>query len=113
MSARGITRRGLLGAALAGGAAFTLPRLLERAAVATSADLPLNFICLYHPHGISAEFWAMKAGDTETAFDIAYDKCSLQPFDDAVTYGKSFKDKILLIEGLDHLSNANGHDSHR
>ena len=111
MSARGITRRGLLGAALAGGAAFSLPRLLERAAVATAVDQPLNFICIYHPHGISAEFWAMKAGDTETAFNIAYDKCSLQPFDDAATYGKSFKDKILLIEGMDHLSNANGHDS--
>ena len=84
---------------------------MERAAVATAADPPLNFICLYHPHGISAEFWAMRAADTETSFDIAYDKCSLQPFDDAATYGKSFKDKILVIEGLDHLSNANGHDS--
>jgi hypothetical protein len=111
MSARGITRRGLLGAAAAGAAAFSLPRLFEHAAVATPADQPLNFICLYHPHGISAEYWAMKAGDTETSFDIAYDKCSLQPFDDAATYGKSFKDKILVIEGIDHLSNANGHDS--
>ncbi len=37
--------------------------------------------------------------------------CSLQPFDDAATYGKSFKDKILLIEGIDLLSNANGHDT--
>ena len=111
MSARGITRRGLLGAAAAGAAAFSLPRIFERAAVATAADAPLNFICLYHPHGISAEFWAMKGAETETAFDIAYDKCSLQPFDDAATYGKSFKDKILVIEGLDHLSNANGHDS--
>ncbi|MET0594725.1 MAG: DUF1552 domain-containing protein, partial [Polyangiaceae bacterium] len=33
------------------------------------------------------------------------------PFDDAATYGKSFKDKILVIEGIDQLSNANGHDS--
>jgi hypothetical protein len=111
MNARGISRRGLLGAAAAGAAAFTLPRLFERAAVATPADLPLNFICIYHPHGIAAEYWAMQAGDTESAFNIAYDKCSLQPFDDAATYGKSFKDKILLIEGIDHLSNANGHDS--
>jgi hypothetical protein len=100
-----------LGAAAAGAAAFSLPRLFERAATANAADLPLNFICIYHPHGISAEFWAMKAGETETSFDIQYDKCSLQPFDDAATYGKSFKDKILIVEGLDHLSNANGHDS--
>jgi hypothetical protein len=111
MSTRGITRRGLLGAAAAGAVGFSLPRLFERAAIATPANMPLNFICIYHPHGISAEFWAMKAADTETSFDIAYDKCSLQPFDDPATYGKSFKDKILLIEGIDHLSNANGHDS--
>jgi hypothetical protein len=53
----------------------------------------------------------MKASDTETTFDIGYTNCSLQPFDDAATYGKSFKDKILVLEGVDHLSNANGHDS--
>ena len=111
MSARGITRRGLLGATAAGAAAFSLPRIFERAAVANGQDRPLNFICLYHPHGISAEFWAMRGSDTETAFDIAYDKCSLQPFVDAATYGKSFKDKILVVEGVDHLSSVNGHDS--
>jgi hypothetical protein len=100
-----------MGAAAAGAAALSLPRLFERAAIATAADQPLNFICLYHPHGISAEYWAMRASDSETSFDIAYDKCSLQPFDDAATYGKSYKDKILVVEGIDHLSNANGHDS--
>ena len=35
----------------------------------------------------------------------------LQPFDDAATYGKSFKSKILPIEGIDLMSNANGHDT--
>jgi hypothetical protein len=53
----------------------------------------------------------MKAADTETNFDLSYANCSLQPFDDAATYGKSFKDKLLVLEGIDHLSNANGHDS--
>ena len=41
--------------------------------------------------------------DTETNFDLTYAnngaQCSLQPFDDAATYGKSFKNKILAIEG--------------
>ena len=96
-----------------GAAATALPlaRLLERAARAAGTDPPLNFVCIYHPHGISAEYWAMRPGETETTFDLSYANCSLAPFDDPMTYGKSFKDKILIVEGIDHLSNANGHDS--
>ncbi len=106
------TRRNFLRAMGAGLAAAPFSRLLENSvAQAAGETLPLKFITIYAPHGISAEFWAMKAGDTETAFDIGYENCSLQPFDDAKTYGKSFKDKILVIEGIDHLSSANGHDS--
>jgi hypothetical protein len=112
------TRRAFL-RAVTGGAA-TLPflsgwpglRLVEDAfAQSMGATLPLRFITLYHPHGIAAELWAQRAGETETTFDLSYTDCSLQPFDDATTYGKSFKDKILILEGIDHLSNANGHDS--
>lgn len=106
------TRRAFLRAMGAGFAALPFSRLLENSvAQAAGEALPLKLITIYHPHGISAEYWAMKAGDSETAFDIGYENCSLQPFDDAATYGKSFKDKILVIEGIDHLSNANGHDS--
>ena len=43
--------------------------------------------------------------------DIGYTNCSLQPFDDAATYGASFKKKIVVIDGLDNLSEANGHDT--
>jgi hypothetical protein len=106
------TRRSFLRAMGAGLAALPCSRLLENSvAQAAGEALPLKFITIYHPHGVSAEFWAMKAGDTETTFDIGYDNCSLQPFDDAATYGKSFKDKLLVLEGIDHLSDANGHDS--
>ena len=53
--------------------------------------------------------------DTETAFNLTYTnngtQCVLQPFDDATTYGQSFKSKILPIEGIDLMSNANGHDT--
>lgn len=109
---RSATRRSFLRAMGAGFALLPFARLLEDSvAQAAGETLPLKFITIYHPHGISAEYWAMKAGDSETSFDIAYQDCSLQPFDDAATYGKSFKDKILVIEGIDHLSNANGHDS--
>ncbi len=104
-------RRAFLKTAAFAGAGIPLLKILERAVLADSTTQPMNFIGIYHPHGVSAEYWAMKATDTETVFDIAYANCSLQPFDDAVTYGKSFKNKILVIEGLNHLSNANGHDS--
>ncbi len=111
MKSRAATRRTFLKTALLAGTSIPLLRLLERSVLAAPGSQPLNFICVYYPHGVSAEYWAMKPTDTETAFDIAYANCSLQPFDDAATYGKSFKDKILVIEGLNHLSNANGHAS--
>jgi Protein of unknown function (DUF1552) len=91
--------------------AVTLPFLSAFERSVRADEPPLKFVTIYHPHGVSAEYWAMRAGDTETSFDITYDDCSLQPFDDAATYGKSFKDKILLVEGVDLLSAANGHDS--
>jgi len=109
---RSNTRRSFLRAMGAGFAALPFAGLLEDSvAQAAGETLPLKFITVYHPHGIAAEYWAMKAGDTETNFDLSYANCSLQPFDDAATYGKSFKDKLMVIEGIDLLSNANGHDS--
>jgi hypothetical protein len=107
----GMNRRRFLQAALAGAASAPLARLLEGVSKASGPTSLQNFICIYNMHGLSAEYWALRTGESESSFDITYDGCSLQPFDDAATYGKSFKDKILIIEGIDHLSNANGHDS--
>src|SRR5690349_18015888 len=111
MSSRHITRRRLLQAGLATAASLPLVRALGSTVRAQDPGSLQNFICIYHPHGVSAEYWALRNGESETDFDIGYENCSLKPFDDAATYGKSFKDKITVIEGLDHLSNANGHDS--
>ena len=113
------TRRSFLRAVGAGFAALPCYRLLENnVAQAQGAELPLKFITIYMPHGIAAEYWALgqrgaaaAVQETETDFDIGYPNCSLQPFDDAATYGKSFKDKILVIEGVELLSGANGHDT--
>lgn len=109
---RSKNRRAFLRAVGAGFATLPFFRLIEDSfAQSMGETLPLKFAGIYHPHGIAAELWAMKSSDTETAFDIAYQDCSLQPFDDAATYGKSFKSRILPIEGIDLLSSANGHDS--
>lgn len=106
------SRRSFMKALGASAAAIPFAGVLaDSAAQASGETLPMKFIGAYHPHGVAAEYWAMQPGDTETSFDIAYENCSLAPFDDAATFGKSFKDKVLLIEGLDLLSSANGHDS--
>jgi len=104
------SRRSFLRAVGASAASLPFFKMLEDSAVYAQAGMsPLRFIALYHPHGCSAELWRPQG--TETSFQINYDKCSLQPFDDAATYGASFKSKIAVIEGLALLTNANGHDS--
>ena len=105
-------RRGFLRAV--GAALATLPffRVVENAYAQSMGEaVPQRFIGVYHPHGIAAELFAKRHGDTETKFDITYPDSPLQPFDDPQTYGRSFKDKIVVIEGLDLLSSTNGHES--
>jgi hypothetical protein len=106
------SRRAFLGAIGAGLATLPFLRLVENSyAQEGGATLPQRFIGVYHPHGIAAELYAMRDGESETAFDLAYEDSPLQPFDDAATYGKSFKDKLVVIEGVDLLSDTNGHNS--
>lgn len=106
------SRRALLRAVGGAAVAYPLLQLLESSVVrAAGGTAPLNLIVIYHPHGIAAEYWAMQPGDTETSFNITYPGCSLQPLDDAATYGKSYKDKILVIDHLSHLSETGGHSS--
>src|SRR5215203_4477309 len=90
--------------------AATLPffRLLESSAVHAAEDnLPLSFVGLYHPHGASSPLFRRRAEDTETSFELNYvepisgAQSVLAPFDDAATYGGSFKDKVIVLDGLD------------
>jgi hypothetical protein len=122
---RSASRRSFLRAVGAGATALPFYRLLEDSfAVAAGEALPLKLMAMSHPHGLASEYWGMRTSsspnikvdslslvgaDTETSFDIGYANCSLKPFDDAATYGKSFKDRILVIEGLDLASD--GHDA--
>ena len=122
---RSAARRSFLRAV--GAAATVLPfyQLLEDSfAHAAGEALPLKFITISHPHGIASEYFgartpsspdimveglSLRGTDTETSFDIAYPNCSLQPFDDAATYGKTLKDRLLVIEGVDLA--YDGHDA--
>ncbi|MEY4575516.1 MAG: hypothetical protein RL701_219 [Pseudomonadota bacterium] len=109
---RSTHRRSFLKAVGTGLAALPFYRPLEHAfAQSMGETLPLKFIGVCQPHGICAEYYTRRPTDTETQFDLRYDHCTLRAFDDAETYGRSFKDKILVIEGLDLGSNVNGHDS--
>lgn len=105
-------RRAFLRAVGAGLAGMPFLRVVENAyAQSMGEEPPQRFIGVYHPHGIAAELFTPRPGDTETMFDIAYPDSPLQPFDDPAIYGRSFKDRIIVIEGIDLLSSTNGHES--
>ena len=106
------SRRSLLRALGTSVAVLPFLRLLENSR-AQAADLPppQRFIGVYQPHGVAAELFTMQPGDSETSFDLGYEGSSLRPFDDAATYGRSFKDKVVIIEGVDLLSDTNAHNS--
>jgi hypothetical protein len=105
-------RRAFLRTLGLGAAALPFARLVEDSYARSDGDaLPQRFVGIYHPHGIAAELFARQAGETETSFALDYEDSPLQPFDDAATYGASFKDKVVVIEGLDLLSDTNGHNS--
>ena len=101
------SRRTFLKAVGVSAAALPFYHLLERSAVGAPAG-PKNFIGVYVPHGMPHPLWTMQPGDTETNFDLTFADCPLSPFDDAATYGESFKDKLLLIDGIDLSVGVNG-----
>lgn len=98
-----------------GSSALALPflRSLEfSAAHAQSGELPMTFLGVYYPHGVSSPLFKRQAGDTEDSFDISFteprsgDQCVLSPLAD-------FKDQLLILDGVDYLSGATGHDAPR
>jgi hypothetical protein len=104
-------RRSFLRAVGAGLGGFPLLRALERSVAHAAGAAPaLRFVTLYHPHGIAAETWAMRDADTETNFSLTFTEpqsgalCALEPLE-------RHKSRLLVVEGLDLLSNAKGHDS--
>jgi hypothetical protein len=105
------TRRSFLRAVGAGFAGFPLLRALQHSvAQAAGESPPQRFLTMYHPHGIAAETWVMRGSDTEDRFDLTFTEpvcgaiCPLEPLD-------LHKSRLLILEGIDLLSNAFGHDS--
>jgi hypothetical protein len=101
-------RRSFLRAVGAGALGLPFFRLLERSAIGQVDGGPRRFVGVYCPHGMAHPLWTMRETDTETEFDLRFPDCPLAPFDDAATYGKSFKDKLLLIDGVDLTVGVNG-----
>lgn len=109
---RSRARRAFLRGLGASVAALPFVRLIENSyAQADGETLPARFIGVYHPHGVAAELFTRRDDETETDFALDYTDSPLQPFDDADTYGASFKDKVVVIEGIDLLSDTNAHNS--
>ncbi|HEY0469396.1 MAG TPA: hypothetical protein VGC79_34640, partial [Polyangiaceae bacterium] len=85
-----ISRRAALTAL---GAGATLAALFPELRPLRAAPTPAKyFIGVYMPHGMAREFWVPKPG-----FQIAYEGSSLAPFDDAGSYGRSFRDQIVSL----------------
>jgi len=104
-------RRSFLRAVGAGLAGFPFLRALEDSVAHAAGETPpQRFVTMYHPHGIAAEAWAMRGADTETSFDLTFTEpksgavCALEPLD-------RHKSRLLIIEGIDLLSNTSGHNS--
>jgi hypothetical protein len=105
-----LSRRRFL-AALGVSGAWLARETDARADTAVEAT-PRRFIGVYTPHGRAHELWQPRDG-----FDIAYENASLQPLDDAARYGKSFKDRLLVLDGIDLSAGievgTTGHDGSR
>lgn len=102
---------GALGASLVG---LAESRATPTSGVRAGADdrPPLKFVGIYTPHGCAYELY--RPGPN---FDIGYEHCSLAPFDDATRFGKSFKDKLLVVDHVDLTAGIEvgtvGHDAAR
>jgi hypothetical protein len=89
-----LPRRSLL-KALGAFASLPLGRMLVRSeAQAQGMPAPLRFIGVYHPHGISADCYARRAGETDTTFSLSFTDSALAPL-------SAYASKLITFEGVD------------
>ncbi|MEO1266564.1 MAG: DUF1552 domain-containing protein [Myxococcota bacterium] len=102
-----LTRRSFLRALGAGAASLPFIGMLERSVFGNEPGrVAKRFIGVYHPHGASSPLYLNPEGD----YSLTFPNCVLSPFDDPATYGRSFKDVLVPIEGLDVIAQG-GHDA--
>jgi hypothetical protein len=106
-----LTRRAFLSALGASGALCGFERA-SGAPVSRTSGRPLRLVCVYMPHGRAHELFQPRDG-----FDIAFPDATLGPFDDPGTYGRSFKNELLVVDGVDLSAGiavgTTGHDAPR
>ncbi len=107
-----VSRRRFLAALGVTGSFLAQETRSEAQPAAKPRSPPLRFIGVYTPHGRTHELWQPRAG-----FDIGFEGSTLQPFDDAATYGKSFRERLLVLDGIDLSAGievgTTGHDGSR
>ncbi len=105
------SRRAFLSALGASGALLGLEPA-SGAKPSTASGRPLRLVCVYMPHGRAHELFQPRDG-----FDIAFPDATLAPFDDPKTYGRSFKNELLVVDGIDLSAGiavgTTGHDAPR
>jgi uncharacterized protein DUF1552 len=73
---------------------------------------PLRLVAVYTPHGRAHELWQPRDG-----FDLRFPDAILRPFDDPEAHGRSFRDRLLVLDGIDLsagiASGTSGHDGPR
>jgi hypothetical protein len=81
-------------------------------AVAKGSPSAKRFIGVYMPHGRARELFLPREG-----FRIDYEDAALAAFDDPQRFGRSFREDLLVIDGLDlaagFLTGTVGHDAPR
>jgi hypothetical protein len=113
-----VTRRHFLAALGVSGAwlAHELSGRAEGAPAKPARSRPLRFVSIYAPHGRAHELWQPRAAGGD-GFDIAYEDAILAPFDDPKAYGRSFKQRLLVLDGIDLRAGLDvgttGHDGAR
>lgn len=98
-----------------GACAASVPVLASRVFAAPASVVqrpPLRFVGVFMPHGVVAEYY--RPGD---GFNLRDGKCLLSAFDDPERFGRSFRDVVLPIDGIDLTAGIEmgtvGHDASR
>lgn len=77
-----------------------------------SSGGPLRLVAVYAPHGRARELWRPHDG-----FDMRFPDAILRPLDDPETFGKSFRDRLIVLGGIDLSAGiavgTSGHDGPR